>query len=73
VDRNVIIPNMATQRITIEIDDLYLPKEAAKYLGITTMTLWRWTRDGKIVAVMLNHAYYHRAELERVAKLRKKT
>jgi len=62
---------MANQRITIEVADLLTPKKAAKYLSITTMTLWRWVRDGKIVPVILDHSYFHINELERVKSLRK--
>ncbi|GAH92302.1 unnamed protein product, partial [marine sediment metagenome] len=57
---------MATSRVTIEVKDLLPPKKAAKYLGITTMTLWRWVRDGKITPVMLVHRYFHISELNRV-------
>jgi len=63
---------MANQRITIEVADLLTPKKAAKYLSITTMTLWRWVKDGKIVPVILDHAYFHINELERVKSLRGK-
>lgn len=58
-----------TQRITIQVNDLLPPKRAAKYLGITTMTLWRWVRDGKITPVMLDHRYFHISELNRVKRL----
>lgn len=61
---------MANERITIEVKDILPPKKAAKYLGVTTMTLWRWVRDGKITPVMLDHAYFHISELKRVKALR---
>lgn len=57
---------MPAERITIEAKDLLSPKKAAEYLGITTMTLWRWVRDGKITPVMLDHRYFHINELKRV-------
>jgi len=53
-------------RITIEVKDLLSPKRAAEYLGVTTMTLWRWSRERKITPVMLDHAYFHINELDRV-------
>lgn len=61
---------MEIERITIEVRDLLNPKKAAQYLGITTMTLWRWVRDKKITPVMLDHAYFHINELERIKKER---
>ena len=61
---------MTELRITIESKDLLSPKKAADYLGITTMTIWRWVRDGKLIPVMLDHRYFHIKELERVKKLR---
>jgi len=59
-------------RVGIEVTDLLSPKKAAAYLGITTMTLWRWVRDGKVTPVMLNHRYFLISELDRVRKGRKK-
>jgi len=61
---------MVNERITIEVKDILPPKKAAQYLGVTTMTLWRWVRDGKITPVMLDHTYFHLAELNRVKALR---
>ncbi|MBA7605055.1 hypothetical protein ES703_12183 [subsurface metagenome] len=59
-------PQNAAQRVTIYIQDILPPKKAAEYLAITTMTLWRWVRDGKITPVMLDHSYFHITELKRV-------
>jgi len=67
----VILTNMATNRVTIEVKDLLPPKKAAEYIGITTMTLWRWVRDGKITPVMLDHRYFHISELDRAKALLK--
>lgn len=58
--------NMDKQKVVIEINDILPPKKAAEYLGITTMTLWRWVRDGKISTIMLDHTYFHKNELDRV-------
>jgi len=59
---------MDVEKITIEVKGLLPPKKAAKYLGITTMTLWRWVRDGKITPVMLDHRYFHISELDRMKR-----
>ena len=67
---NVILRNMDNERITIQVKDLLPPKKAAKYLGITTMTLWRWVRDKKITPMMLDHTYFHINELNRVKELK---
>ena len=61
---------MVNERITIEVKDILTPKKAAEYLGVTTMTLWRWVKAGKITPVMLDHTYFHIAELNRVKALR---
>jgi len=56
-------------KISINFEDLLPPKEAAKYVGVSAMTLWRWARDGKIGTVMLDHTYFHINELKRVKPL----
>jgi len=61
---------MDEQRITIQVTDLLPPKKAAEYLGVTTMTLWRWVRDSKIIPVLLDHTYFHINELNRVKALK---
>ena len=61
---------MGAESVTIQVTDLLPPKKAAEYLGVTTMTLSRWVRDGKITPVMLGHRYYHISELNRVKALR---
>ena len=62
---------MTDQRITISIDpsSILSSGKAAEYLGITTMTLSRWVREGKIVPIMLEHRYFHINELNRAKKL----
>ena len=42
---------MKNTNITINISNALGFKEAAAELDITTMTLWRWVRDGKIIAI----------------------
>lgn len=61
---------MDAQRITVQIADLLPPKKAAKYLGVSVMTLWRWRQGGLITPVMLDHTYFHINELNRVKALR---
>lgn len=61
---------MDDKRITIGINDLLPPKRAAEYLGVTTMTLWRWRRDGIIAVIMLDRPYFHINELNRIKVLR---
>ena len=63
------IITMISQRVTIEVQDILPPVKAAEHLGVTTMTLWRWVRDGKITPVMLDHAYFHLNELNRVKEM----
>ena len=63
---------MDSARVTIEVKGLFPPKKAAEYLGITTMTLWRWVKDAKITPVMLDHRYFHVSELDRVKRLKQK-
>lgn len=58
-------------RITLEAKDILPPKKAAEYLGVTTMTLWRWVRDGKIASIMLGHTFFHINELDRIKAARR--
>jgi len=44
---------MAKSNITISAENLLSQAEAAGELGITTMTLWRWIKRGKIIAIKL--------------------
>ena len=58
---------MSRQDITISVQDALSYKDAAKKLGITTMTLWRWVRDEKILAVKLGrYKFIPRSEIERL-------
>ena len=61
---------MATERVTLNVQDILTPTKAAEYLGVARMTLWRWVRDGKITPVILDHTYFHISELNRVKALR---
>ena len=63
---------MCAERITVKVEVILSPKKAAAYLGITTMTLWRWVKSHKITPVILDHAYFHINELDRVKALQKK-
>lgn len=58
---------MDERSITISVQDAFSYKDAAKELGITTMTLWRWVRDRKIVAVRLGrYKFIPGTEIERI-------
>ncbi|MBT9160754.1 MAG: hypothetical protein DDT26_02050 [Dehalococcoidia bacterium] len=62
----VTIVIMTTRQVTIEIKDLLNPTQAAKYLGVSRMTVWRWVKANKITPVMLDHAYFHIRELDKL-------
>jgi len=56
-------------KITLSTDDALTQKEAAEALGVTTMTIWRWIRDGKIVAVKFgNYQLIPKSEVERLKR-----
>ena len=56
--------------ITIEVKEPLPPRKTVQYLGVTTMTLWRWVREQKIMPGMLDHTYVHINELNRVKAVR---
>ena len=56
--------------ITIEVKEPPPPRKTAQYLGVTTMTLWWWVREQKIMLVMLDHIYVYINELNRVKAVR---
>jgi predicted site-specific integrase-resolvase len=60
---------VAVERVTINVTDILTPTKAAAYLGVSRMFLWRWVKAGKITPVMLDHAYFHINELNRVREL----
>lgn len=58
---------MGNRDITISVQDALSYKDAAKELGITTMTLWRWVRDKKVIAVQLGrYKFIPKSEIERL-------
>ena len=58
---------MGSDNITISVQDALSYKDAARELGITTMTLWRWVRDGKIIAIRLGrYKFIPLSEIERL-------
>ncbi len=63
---------MANEQRLFNVKDLFSLKKAARYLGVTTMTLWRWRRNKIISVVMLDHPYFHIDELNRIKALREK-
>ncbi len=55
--------------LTLQITDLYSPTMARLYLGVSKMTLWRWTNEGYVKHIKLDHIYYQKDELDRVKAL----
>jgi excisionase family DNA binding protein len=50
-----------------ELSENMTPKEVASYLKISTVTVWQWTKEGKLTAYRLsNRKYYKRNEVEKV-------
>ncbi len=56
--------------VTVNPENLLTLTKAADFLGVNVRTLYRWMDAGKIIPVALEHTFFHRAELERVKKLR---
>ena len=53
--------------ITISVKNALSYKEAASRLNITTMTLWRWVKGGKIFAVGLGrYKFIPESEIKRI-------
>ena len=50
-------------------EDVLPPAKAAKRLGISRVTLWRWVKAGKITPIMLDHAHFHVDEVNRVREV----
>ena len=62
---------MEKKNITITVDDALTQTDAAKILDITTMTLWRWIRDGKIATITFGRfKLIPKNEVERLLKER---
>ena len=59
---------MKIQKVTIRTSDILTATDAARYLGVSRMTIWRWVKSGKITPIMLDHNYFHINELKRVKK-----
>ena len=61
---------MAKVTLMVEAEtDAYGPEETAKLLGKGEATIWRWLRDGKIVAVKVGgRTLIPEKEIERLKK-----
>ena len=61
---------MAKVTLMVEAEtDAYGPEETAKLLGKGEATIWRWIRDGKIMAVKIaNRTLIPEKEIERLQK-----
>ena len=56
-------------KIVIDAGDLLTPEEAAKKLGISRMTIFRWIKSSKITAVKLDrHTLIPKSEVTRLRK-----
>lgn len=42
-------------RVTVPLEHLHTPSQAAKILRVSRMTLWRWVKAGKITPVEIDH------------------
>ena len=55
-------------KIEINVTELLPLTKAAEYLGVSKMTLWRWTQQGKVSTLLLDHHYYPVQELDKLKK-----
>jgi len=59
------------QRVTIEVKDVLPPSQAARFLGVSRMTLWRWVKKGKIRAIVFDkQSFFHINELRHLKEQR---
>jgi excisionase family DNA binding protein len=62
---NLIETQQSTRDATLS--ENMTPKEVAELLRVSTVTVWQWTKDGKLTAYRLsNRKYYKRKEVEKV-------
>jgi len=55
--------------VTLQLDNLIPPVKAARILGISRQTLWRWVISGKIRACPVGWTnYIPQSEIERLSK-----
>lgn len=60
-------------KITLTLENAITQKEAARLLGVTPMTLWRWAQAGKIHAVKFGrYRLIPKSEVERLQQARPK-
>lgn len=50
-------------------DEIYSPEETSELLKISTVTLWRWTKEGKIKAHGIGgRTYYKKSDIDNALK-----
>ncbi len=55
------------RNIEITVQDALSWDDAAREIGISRMTLWRWVKAGKVIAVKLGHyKFIPRSEVDRM-------
>ncbi len=56
---------------TVPLSDLYATVDAAAYLGVSRITLWRWVQAGKISTVPSDrHILFLRSDMDKLLSTR---
>jgi len=60
-----------SQQVILEVKDIVSPSQAARFLGVSRMTLWRWLKQGKVRAIVFDkQSYFHIKELQQLKEQR---
>lgn len=63
-DLESTLRNLAKQFIPKQQDELMTRKQVSEHLKISTVTLWTWTKEGRLTAYTIsNRIYYKRHEV----------
>ena len=66
-----LVTSVVTMDITVKTDDLVTIAQAAKQLGVSRQTVYRWKDAGKIVSIEVSGSpYILKTEVERIQKER---